>query len=162
MSNISDNFETYMRTAILNLVKSKYLTNALETWYAEFANDLNDNTLSVTEAEQLKTEYENIYTAASQKIDALLNIADIPLSDTSSNTVKSSFQSMSEDQANDLTAQFSAIRLNVADIVAICKDSNNQMSLIATDVSDIKGYAAYIQDIKSIVYDMYTKGVIAK
>jgi tape measure domain-containing protein len=162
MSDISDNFETDMRKAILNLVKSNYLTSALQTWYTEFAGDLNDNTLSADEAAKLKDEYENVYTTASDKIDALLALADVSKTDTSSNTVKSSFQSMSEDQADVLSAQFSAIRLNVSDILISLKDNNNKIDLIASDISAIKGYTAFIGDIKSIVSDMYSKGVIVR
>jgi len=162
MSDISDNFETYMRKAILNLVKTNYLSSALETWYTEFATDLNDDTLSADEAATLKDEYENIYTTASDKIDALLALADVSKTDTSSNTITSSFQSMSEDQADVLSAQFSAIRLNVSDILVSLKDNNNKIDLIASDISAIKGYTALIADIKSVVSDMYSKGVIAR
>jgi tape measure domain-containing protein len=162
MSDISDNFETYMRKAILNLVKSKYLTSALENWYTEFANDLNDDTLSATEAENLKNEYEKIYTTASGQIQALLDMADVSLGNSTSNSVKSSFQSMSEDQANVLTAQFSAIRINVSDILVSLKDNNNKIDLIAADISMIRKYTSLLQDIKSTISDMYSRGVIVR
>lgn len=162
MSDISTNFESYMRTAILNLVKTNYLSDALEGWYEEFANDMGDNVLSTDETNKLKTEYEAIYQNAQDKIDALLKAADISKTDSSSNTIKSSFQSMSEDQANVLEAQFSAIRLNVSDIKVSLSSEINRLDLMASDISEIRKNTAYLISIKSAIDDINTRGVIAR
>ena len=40
MSNIADNFEEYMRTAILQIVKDNTLTESLTKWYSDFVADM--------------------------------------------------------------------------------------------------------------------------
>ena len=151
-----------MSNAILNLVKTNYLSDALEKWYKEFANDMGDNVISTDETEKLKTEYETIYQNAQKKIDDLLEMADIGKTDSSSNSIKSSFQSMSEDQANVLEAQFSAIRLNVSDIKVSLYSEINKLDLMANDISEIRKNTAYLVSIKSTIDDIYTRGVIAR
>ena len=163
MSQVADNFEDYMRKAILNLVKQNYLSDALESWYDSFAQDLSDdNQLSETEIDDLKQKYEDIYTEAQEKIDQLLGIADITKSDTSANTIKSSFESMSEDQANVLTAQFSAIRINVADIDVYLKEEQIVVETIRDDVAQIRINTSFIADIKSQISDIQTNGLKMK
>ena len=135
MSQISNNFEDYMRQSILNLVKSHYLTSALEGWYDQFAKDLSDNTLSETEVEQLKKDYTDIFTNAQKQVDDLLHVADITKSDTNPNTIKSSVQSMSEGTADVLTAQFTSIRVNVADMLNVQKEFNASFDTVKTDIS---------------------------
>lgn len=162
MSDVYTNFESYMRNAILNLVKTNYLSDALEGWYKEFANDMSDNVISTDETEKLKTEYETIYQNAQKRIDDLLEMADIGKTDSSSNSIKSSFQSMSEDQANVLEAQFSAIRLNVSDIKVSLYSEINKLDLMANDISEIRKNTAYLVSIKSTIDDIYTRGVIAR
>lgn len=160
MADISNNFEETMRKSILNLVKTNYLTTELQQWYTNFANDLsNDNQLSTGEIGDLKKQYEDIYKEAQAKIDALLNVADVAKSDTNSNTIKSSFQSMSEDQANVLTAQFSSIRIHMSDLLDTTNDYVNKFELLAQDVTEIKKYAAMLEDIKSSIKDMQTRGI---
>lgn len=159
MSNVANNFEDYMRKSILNLVKTNYLSTALQGWYTDFANSLSDNKLSETEADNLKKHYEDIYTEAQKRVDDLLHLADISKTGTSSNTVKSSFSSMSEDQANVLTAQFSAIRINFSDLLNVTNDYINKFELMAQDVSQIRKYTALIADIKTIISDMASRGV---
>lgn len=163
MSQVSDNFEDYMRKAILNLVKQDYLSKALEDWYDSFAQDLsNDNQLSETEIGDLKQKYEDIYTEAQKEVDQLLGIADITKSDTSANTIKSSFESMSEDQADVLTAQFSAIRINVADIDVYLKEEQIVVETIRDDVAQIRINTSFIADIKSQISDIQTNGLKMK
>ena len=163
-SEISNSFEDTMRKSILNLVKSKYLTNAMEQWYDDFAKDLGgDDQISVTEQEQLKHDYIDIYNNAQDKVKNLLQIADIGLSDSNSaNTIKSSFQSMSEDQADVLSAQFVAIRLNVSDILKVNKDYINKFDLVAQDITQIKVNTAFLEEIKTIISDIKTQGLKVK
>ena len=163
-SEISDSFEDTMRKSILNLVKSKYLTNAMEQWYDDFAKDLGgDDQISVQEQEALKDEYVKIYNNAQDKVKNLLQIADIGLSDSNSaNTIKSSFQSMSEDQADVLSAQFVAIRLNVSDILKVNKDYINKFDLVAQDITQIKVNTAFLEEIKTIISDIKTQGLKVK
>ena len=160
MTDISNNFEDTMRKSILNLVKTNFLTSEMQKWYNNFASDLSgDNQLSQTEIADLKKQYEDIYKQTQDKIDNLLNIADISKTDTNSNTIKSSFQSMSEDQANVLSAQFGSLRINMSDLVTLNEDYVIKFELMAQDVSKIREYTALLADIKSTLADIKSKGV---
>lgn len=164
MSEISDSFENDMRKSILNIVKTKYLNTAMEQWYDEFSTAVGgDNKITLDEQQKLKQEYIDIYNNAESKVKDLLQIADIGLDNSNSaNTVKSSFQSMSEDQADVLSAQFVAIRLNVSDILSISKDHINKFDLLATDISIIKGYTASLEEIKNTINSIRDQGLKVK
>ena len=69
---------------------------------------------------------------------------------------------MSEDQADVLSAQFVAIRLNVSDILKTNKDYINKFDLVAQDITQIKVNTAFIEEIKTIISDIKTQGLKVK
>ena len=69
---------------------------------------------------------------------------------------------MSADQANVLTAQFSAIRINVADIDVYLKEEQIVVETIRDDVAQIRINTSFIADIKSQISDIQTNGLKVK
>ena len=69
---------------------------------------------------------------------------------------------MSEDQADVLSAQFVAIRLNVSDILKVNKDYINKFDLVAQDITQIKVNTAFLEEIKTIISDIKTQGLKVK
>ena len=79
-ADVAENFEDYMRTAMLNIVKSKYLTEALTGWYSDFVDKTKSgDELTQTEVDQLRQAYLDIYKNAQSQYDALLDAADVQL-----------------------------------------------------------------------------------
>ena len=135
------------------------LKSGLDKKIGGISKSLGYNEQSLVNLIEQKKQYEDIYKEAQAKIDALLNVAKLSKSDTNSNTIKSSFQSMSEEQANVLTAQFSSIRIHMSDLLDTTNDYVNKFELLAQDVTEIKKYAAMLEDIKSSIKDMQTRGI---
>ena len=68
---------------------------------------------------------------------------------------------MSEGTADVLTAQFTSIRVNVADLLNVQKEFNASFDTVKTDISMIRENTAAIKDIKVTLDDMKRNGVKA-
>ena len=69
---------------------------------------------------------------------------------------------MSESTADILTAQFSAIRLNVADIVVYLSNQGNVINAIATNIAEIAVNTRDLAYIKKYLNDMIINGLKVK
>lgn len=101
-SDISSSFQDHMKKAILNMVKSKYLTEELEKWYNQFAEAFSDGDLSSNEADALQKYYEEIAKRANEMYNQALNLAGIESTDTRQASEKG-FASASQDSIDYLT-----------------------------------------------------------
>jgi hypothetical protein len=161
-ADVADNFEDYMRTAMLNMVKSKYLTNALTGWYSDFVDKTKSgNELTQTEVEQLRQAYVDIYKNAQSQYDALLDAADVQLT-SSNNSTSGAISSMSQESADILTAQFSAIRINVSDILLTLQNQRPLLEMAFNDISEIAKNTRDLADIKKYLGYMWDQGLKIK
>ena len=158
-ADVADNFEDYMRTAMLNMVKSKYLTDALTGWYSDFVDKTKSgNELTQTEVEQLRQAYMDIYKNAQSQYDALLDAADVQLT-SSNNSTSGAISSMSQESADILTAQFSAIRINVSDILLTLQNQRPLLEMAFNDISEIAKNTRDLADIKKYLGYMWDQGL---
>ena len=161
-ADVADNFEEYMRTAMLNMVKSKYLTDALTGWYSDFVDKTKSgNELTQTEVEQLRKAYLDIYKNAQSQYDALLDAADVQLT-SSNNSTSGAISSMSQESADILTAQFSAIRINVSDILLTLQNQRPLLEMAFNDISEIAKNTRDLADIKRYLGYMWDQGLKIK
>lgn len=161
-ADVADNFEDYMRTAMLNMVKSKYLTDALTGWYSDFVDKTKSgNELTQTEVEQLRQAYVDIYKNAQSQYDALLDAADVQLT-SSNNSTSGAISSMSQESADILTAQFSAIRINVSDILLTLQNQRPLLEMAFNDISEIAKNTRDLADIKKYLGYMWDQGLKIK
>ena len=161
-ADVADNFEEYMRTAMLNMVKSKYLTDALTGWYSDFVDKTKSgNELTQTEVEQLRQAYVDIYKNAQSQYDALLDAADVQLT-SSNNSTSGAISSMSQESADILTAQFSAIRINVSDILLTLQNQRPLLEMAFNDISEIAKNTRDLADIKKYLGYMWDQGLKIK
>lgn len=161
-ADVADNFEEYMRNAMLNMVKSKYLTDALTGWYSDFVDKTKSgNELTQTEVEQLRNAYMDIYKNAQSQYDALLDAADVQLT-SSNNSTSGAISSMSQESADILTAQFSAIRINVSDILLTLQNQKPLLEMAFNDISEIAKNTRDLADIKKYLGYMWDQGLKIK
>ena len=94
--DISKNFEGYMRNSVLKMVKSRYLNEAMQKWYDNFADMTSDQILSDTDVTNLRNEYENIYNEAQNRINTLLHAAGLSLEGSESDKTERQTGTISE------------------------------------------------------------------
>lgn len=107
--DISDNFEGYMRKSVLNVVKSRYLNDAMQKWYDQFEQRTADEVLSDEDVNYLRQQYEEIYNKAQKEINDKLAAAGVGLEGASSQeSSKKGFATASQDQIEELNGRFTA------------------------------------------------------
>lgn len=108
--DISDNFEGYMRKSVLNVVKSRYLNDAMQKWYDQFEERTSDDVLSDEDINDLRQQYEEIYNKAQKEINDKLAAAGVGLEGASSSqeSSKKGFATASQDQIEELNGRFTA------------------------------------------------------
>lgn len=127
--DISDSFGDHMKTAVLNMVKSQYITNALKDWYSKFASAMSDNVLSKDEAKELQDMYTSIYTNAKNLYDNALNAAGISNDDSTEQSANGgSFTAMSQEQGTKLEGLFTSGQIHWANIDAGIQNLASMMS----------------------------------
>lgn len=77
MQDIADNFEDYMKNAIVNSLIKGELNDKLKKWYENFAGYMQDGVLSDEELAKSREEYNKIIEDAINKRDAAYNAAGI-------------------------------------------------------------------------------------
>lgn len=103
-SDIGDSFEDHMRNAVMNFVKSSYLTAALQDWYDKFAeyaqSGSTDDSFGLTkdETDELRKMYENAYNKAQGLYDSALDAMGVNKGSSSSSQSSSYGTSTSMDQ----------------------------------------------------------------
>ena len=111
--DVADSFEKYMKQAILNAVKTQYLNKALEGWYEQFFNRMDDGELSKDDVNALKGKYQEIYQTAQNRIDSLLEAAGISSSSIGEQSATSKgLETMSQDTASELNGRFAALQMS--------------------------------------------------
>ena len=107
--DISDNFEGYMRKSVLNVVKSRYLNDAMQKWYDQFEQRTADEVLSDEDVNFLRQQYESMYKEAQNKVNGMLAAAGVGLEGASSQeSSKKGFATASQDQIEELNGRFTA------------------------------------------------------
>ena len=176
MSDIAGNFEEYMRTAILQIVKDNTLTASLTQWYSDFVADMKSGGgLSKAESEALKKEYEAAYKTAQDMYDAALGAAGIEKSTSGSspNSTASAIKGMDQPTADILTAQFSAVRIHTSNMdINLSKIGNNVSDLLLSlqgqagilqiafnDVAEIKRNTSRIPEVADALSYIKTYGI---
>ena len=77
MADVADSFEDHMRQAIVNTIIDDTLRSQIKTWYGQFADAMDDGTLSEDEKKKLQELYQSIYQDASDMRDHVFDAAGI-------------------------------------------------------------------------------------
>ena len=110
----ADNFEQYLRNAISSSLVAKEYKSRLEALTQQFAEAMEDGTLSNSEADALRQRYASLYAEAQARIAGLYEQAGVSrLTDQSFSTGVSG---MTEDQADEMNGRMTAMQMTTANI----------------------------------------------
>ncbi len=115
-SDISDSFEDHMRNAVMNFVKSSYLTKALQDWYDKFAEAYSDDVLTSDEVDALQNMYNEAYNKAQDMYDSALKAAGVSKGSTSQSASSGYSTSMSQDTGEAIEGRMTAMQMNLISI----------------------------------------------
>lgn len=115
-SDISDSFEDHMRNAVMNFVKSSYLTKALQDWYDKFAEAYSDDVLTSDEVDALQNMYNEAYNKAQGMYDSALKAAGVSKGSTSQSASSGYSTSMSQDTGDAIEGRMTAMQMNLISI----------------------------------------------
>lgn len=127
-SDFTESFTDMLRSAVIEgLMDNKY-DAMLKEWYDEFAKAMDNQTLTDEERDSLRQKYESIINQGLADRDALNEI--IGSSAYSQEASKGSWESMGQDQAEELSGRFTAL----TELQVISNDLQLTQNSIAADI----------------------------
>lgn len=109
--DFTNTFEEMMRNAIVNsLMVSKY-NKMLEDWYKAFSKAMEDDTITETEKNNLKSQYDSIVADAKSERDALMKTLELNTTSKSQSATSGGWQSMGQETADELNGRFTALQI---------------------------------------------------
>lgn len=154
MSDIADNFEDYMRDAIMNILVDNIMSEKLKAWYDRFAKSMEDNVLTESEKLSLQNEYKAIYEEAVKQRDELLGLANLNLNNTSQKASSGGFQSMSQETGDRLDGRFAALQMSGLRIegflTTISACNNNILNMSVQSNNELRKHTELFKEMKTI------------
>lgn len=122
----ADNFEQYLRNAISSSLVAKEYKSRLDALTQQFAEAMEDGTLSNSEADALRQRYASLYAEAQARIAGLYEQAGI--SKLTDQSFSSGVSGMTEDQADEMNGRMTAIQMIAGEILAARGQANEQLT----------------------------------
>ncbi len=155
MSDVADNFEDYMKKAIVGVIVDKMLQKRIQEWYDAFAEAMSDDVLTEDEKNYLNGLSNSIYEDAVAERDAAYEAAGVDLN-SSSSTSGTVEQSITEDTANELVGLWNTTalytrsvrdytKLGVDHLVSIEANTYNTVLELQNAVSELKAIKSNIK-----------------
>jgi hypothetical protein len=122
----SENFEEYMRNAIIRSMMVGTYASELENWYNNFKRKIDDDQLSDSDIADLRGEYMGIVNRAITERDKLLSVVGTSISSDNLSALQQGIQSISEDTASALEAYMNGVSQQVylqSDILTQIRDA---------------------------------------
>lgn len=122
----SENFEEYMRNAIIRSMMVGTYASELENWYNNFKKRITDDQLSDSDIVALREEYMDIVNRAITERDKLLSVVGTSTSSGNLSALQQGIQSISEDTASALEAYMNGVSQQVylqSDILTQIRDA---------------------------------------
>lgn len=109
--DFTNNFEEMMRNAIANsLMVSKY-NKMLEDWYKAFSKAMEDGTISETEKNNLKNQYDSIVADAKSERDALMKTLKLDTTSKSQSATSGGWANVGQESIDELNGRFMALQI---------------------------------------------------
>lgn len=122
----ADNFEQYLRNAISSSLVAKEYKSRLDALTQQFAEAMEDGTLSNSEADALRQRYASLYAEAQARIAGLYEQAGI--SKLTDQSFSIGVSGMTEDQADEMNGRMTAIQMIAGEILAARGQANEQLT----------------------------------
>ena len=143
---LAENFEDYMMQALLHIVKTQYLTSALQGWYDEFSKRMEDSELSEADRIYLENLYKDIAQEGKRRYDAAKELAGIEdRFDSNLTGISKGISNITEDTALVLGGYLDSIRLKLFQYIdMMMADELPFVSKMLLAQSQMVGYLASI------------------
>lgn len=109
MGLLAQNFEDYMVQAMLNIIKTQYLTDALKTWYDTFSEMAVDG-INQAEKEYLQSEYNRIGEEARKRFQTAADIAGVKVGGSNLTGIAKDYTQVTEDTSLILAGTLTSFR----------------------------------------------------
>lgn len=145
MQDIADNFEDYMKNAIVNSLIKGELNDKLKKWYENFAGYMQDGVLSDEELAKSREEYNKIIEDAINKRDAAYNAAGIASGTNTDRTgLSGSLARASQESIDELTGVMYA----GLEKLSLTSNGINAINITTTAMSaELKAQTALLRSI---------------
>lgn len=164
ISALGDFTEETLANAILNGFMYKELASVLEPLYNELSERFIDGTADEAYLEEWRRRFEEVMTAAGDRLDEIADAAGVDLdagSGTSQSGKSGGFTAMSQDQGTKLEGLFVSVQMHTASIDEQMEDVSDKMTQATESLRKIEentGHTAetlddVAEDIKKIIRD---------
>lgn len=145
MQDIADDFEDYMKNAIVNSLIKGELNDKLKKWYENFAGYMQDGVLSDEELAKSREEYNKIIEDAINKRDAAYNAAGIASGANTDRTgLSGSLARASQESIDELTGVMYA----GLEKLSLTSNGINAINITTTAMSaELKAQTALLRSI---------------
>ena len=142
--DFANDMEKQFRNAVLKgLINDKY-KEKLKDFYAKWAKSMADGSLTSTEQDNLKNEYQQIVDDALKERENIKKNMGWSDDATSQSGTSGGFQSMGQETAEELNGRFTAIQMDTAAM-------RQSVGRIATSIDEIRGFSmlslGHLEDI---------------
>lgn len=145
---LAENFEDYMMQALLHIVKTQYLTSALQGWYDEFSRIMEEEDGELSKADRIYLEnlYKDIAQEGKRRYDAAKELAGIEdRFDSNLTGISKGISNITEDTALVLGGYLDSIRLKLFQYIdMMMADGLPFVSKMLLAQSQMVGYLASI------------------
>lgn len=181
-ADFADEFESLMKNAMMEALKTKFLTKELEKWYDDFAEKSeSDGQLTQEEIEELRNGYNAIIEGFAVKVEQMEQIAGMSITlkkddkqeddanavetDESYNfdnktyaktytTAPKGFEVMTQESANELNRRFADIQMITGQLDGNVKGIHNVLHEAALQWIEIAENTRYCRKLETIEKDM--------
>lgn len=141
--NISDKFDDYMRNSIMNLVMDGTMKDKLKAWYENYYDALKDDSLTESEVDGLRNQYESIMKDAIEERDNLLKAAGLDPSKQKSGVTGELKAEMSEGTGSQLVGLWNMTAMDLRAIKDYItqygfNDISKELSNLLNELNDIR------------------------
>lgn len=141
-ADFADNFQELMQGAILNALKYQTLEKPLKEFYDNFSKlSQSGNTLTASEIEELRKQYNDIINNANASFQNLQQIAGTGFNSAfggSGNSLAGAIRGMTEQQADLLAGQFGGLRITAMEQLIVSRQSIDKLTEISNNTSYIQ------------------------
>lgn len=181
--DIGNSFEDHMRNSVLNFVKSRYLTDALKDWYAQFAEAYDDDVLSKSEVDLLRGMYEEAYNKAQNLYDSALDAMGIDKGEDTRSSQAKGFATASQDSIDrveglwtisvehsrgileftgNIHEQLKAMNIDHKGILTACNSILMYTHNIDKNTQELYGMRKDIAAMRGDIYSLVNSGITLK
>jgi tape measure domain-containing protein len=148
-ADFADNVEDMLRNAVIQGFKTKYLIEALEPWYKQFA-EYSEDGLSAEEVAALREALQTVFGQAAEAFEAMGDLGiDLSGAADSANSLKGAFKGLSEETGSILAGRLNAMHLTVNEHLRVAQRAVMHNAETASNTRELLVMRGILNDIRT-------------